>query len=149
MIDRDIESGSATEILTTDLDLIQVEAAYELLKSMPWVDGMALETLERAMANSLCFGALRDGRLIGFARVVTDRTTYAYLTDVVIAAEFRGQGIGSRLIQSVLDHPELQNLRRVSLLTRYGVSFYSDLGFTTGSGALTYMERRVSPPERI
>jgi N-acetylglutamate synthase-like GNAT family acetyltransferase len=142
MNDRVVEYRNAQDTVTTNRDLIPVDAAFGLLKTTHWAADLSLEILERAMENSLCFGVLRSRALVGFARVITDRATYAYLTDVVIAAELRGQGVGRWMIERILDHPDLQNLRRVTLLTRDGAEFYSGLGFTTGAGALTYMERR-------
>jgi len=142
MNDPVIECRKAQDTVTTDRDLIPVDAAFGLLKTTHWAVGLSRETLERAMENSLCFGVLRSRNLVGFARVVTDRATYAYLTDVVIAADLRGQGVGRWMIERILDHPDLQNLRRVTLLTRDGAEFYSGLGFTKGASELTYMERR-------
>jgi len=141
MNDRVIEYRRAQVSVTTDRDLITVDAALVLLKTTHWAADLSLEVLERAMENSICFGALRSRDLVGFARVVTDRATYAYLTDVVVAADLRGQGIGRWMIERILDHPDLQNLRRVTLLTRDGAEFYSGLGFTTGANGLIYMER--------
>ena len=120
---------------------IPVDAALGLLKTTHWAADLSREALERAMENSLCFGVLRSRDLVGFARVITDRATFAYLTDVVVAADLRGQGVGRWMIERILDHPDLQNLRRVSLLTRDGAEFYSALGFTIGAGDLMYMER--------
>jgi ribosomal protein S18 acetylase RimI-like enzyme len=101
-----------------------------------------LPVLERALAHSVCFGVYREGELAGFGRVVTDLATYGYLTDVVIAPEHRGHGLGAWLTQCILEHPELQEFRRVALLTRDAERLYARAGFTTGPGALVYMERR-------
>src|SRR5262249_37708121 len=136
MNDRVVEYRNAMDMVTTNQELIPVDAAHSLLKTTHWAAGLSRETLARAMLNSLCFGVLRECDLIGFARVITDRATYAYLTDVVIAAEHRGQGVGRWLVECILDHPDLQNLRRVTLLTRDGAELYANLGFTAGSGDL-------------
>jgi N-acetylglutamate synthase-like GNAT family acetyltransferase len=82
---------------------------------------------------------------VGFGRAVTDRATYAYLTDVVIHPDYRGRGLGRWLIESILAHPDLQGLRRIALVTRDGEQLYRQLGFSAGSGALTYME--LVPPK--
>ena len=73
---------------------------------------------------------------------MTDRATFAYLTDVVIAGPERGRGLAHRLMEAILAHPDLQGLRRIALLTSDAMKLYEDFGFTAGSGSLTYMERR-------
>jgi N-acetylglutamate synthase-like GNAT family acetyltransferase len=109
---------------------------------------MPRASLARAMDGSLCFGVLHRGTLVGFGRVVTDRATFAYLTDVVIHPAHRGRGLGARLTRRILAHPDLQGLRRFALLTRDAMDFYAAFGFTRGAGALTYMERRTPPRRR-
>ena len=133
---------SAHEILlTTDRSRIDVDAALALLRTTYWAREMSRETLARAIAHSLPFALLRGPELVGFARVITDRATFAYLTDVVIAASARGQGLGRRLTLAMLEHPDLQGLRRISLLTADAAPFYEEFGFRRGAGGLTYMER--------
>lgn len=100
------------------------------------------EVLARAIANSVCFGLYWGEDLIGFGRVVTDLATYAYWTDVVIADDHRGKGLGRWLSECMLRHPALQRFRRVALLTRDAQSLYERVGFTVGPGSLIYMERR-------
>src|SRR5262245_48998336 len=136
MNDRVIEFRKAQDTVTTDRDLIPVDAAFGLLKTTHWGAGLSIEILARAMENIICFCVFRSRNFVCCVRVITDRATYAYLTDVVIAADLRGQGVGRWMIERILDHPDLQNLRRVTLLTRDGAEFYSRLGFTTGAGAL-------------
>ena len=128
--------------ITTDPAQIDVDAALALLRDTYWAAGMTRDTLAKALANSLCFGILRGDTLVGLARVVTDRATFAYLTDVVIAGPERGRGLAHRLMEAILAHPDLQGLRRVALLTSDAMKLYEDFGFTAGSGSLTYMERR-------
>jgi N-acetylglutamate synthase-like GNAT family acetyltransferase len=94
------------------------------------------------MAHSVCFGVLRRGELVGFARVVIDRATFAYLTDVVVAERERGRGLGQRLMEHIVAHPDLQGLRRFALLTSDAMDLYEKLGFDIGAGPMTYMERR-------
>jgi ribosomal protein S18 acetylase RimI-like enzyme len=83
----------------------------------------------------------RGACLVGFARVVTDLATYGYLTDVVVAGEQRGRGVGGWLTECVLAHPELQGFRRITLLTRDAEALYLKAGFVRGAGPLVYMER--------
>jgi len=90
----------------------------------------------------VCFAVFDGQTLIAFGRAITDLATYAYWTDVVVAEAYRRQGIGRWLSETMLAHPQLQGLRRVSLLTRDAASLYSQLGFTQSPGSLTYMEHR-------
>jgi N-acetylglutamate synthase-like GNAT family acetyltransferase len=128
--------------ITTDLASIDVDAALALLRGTPWARDMSRAQLATAMRHSLCFGVLQAGSLVGLARVVTDRATFAYLTDVVIAEHLRGQRIGHRLVREIVAHPDLQGLRRFALLTADATAWYEGHGFRVGAGELTYMERR-------
>ena len=85
--------------------------------------------MERAVANSLCFAVLHGKAQIGFARVVTDSATFAYLCDVYILEEHRGKGLGKWLMECVMGHPGLQGLRRFSLATRDAHGLYRQFGF--------------------
>ncbi|MBT2187200.1 GNAT family N-acetyltransferase [Sphingobium nicotianae] len=125
---------------TTDRTRIELGAALELLKTTHWATSLTLETLALAVANSLTFGLLQDGALVAFGRIVTDRSTFAYLTDVVVAGRMRGKGIGERFTGWMLLHPDLTDVRRVTLLTRDAAALYRKLGFREGS-SLTFMER--------
>ncbi len=121
---------------------IDLDAAYDLLVDTHWAGTLSREVLHRAAANSLCFGVLDDERLVAFARVITDLATYAYLTDVVVHAEYRSRGLGRWFMECVLRSPGLQGLRRITLLTRDAETLYRRLGFERGAGPLIYMERR-------
>ncbi len=130
--------------VTTDRTQIDFAAALVLLRTTRWGGDLTLTVLERAAANSVCFGLYEKSAggetLIGFARAVSDLATYAYLTDVVIAETRRGRGLGRWLVECILAHPDLQNLRRVSLLTLDAQALYAPFGFTAGSGDKTYLE---------
>lgn len=107
-----------------------------------WARGIPQETLRRALAHSLCFGAyLAPGRQAGFARVVTDRATYAYLADVFVLPEHRNRGVARALMQAVLAHADLQGLRRFSLVTSDAHGLYARFGFTAPLRPHTMMER--------
>jgi GNAT superfamily N-acetyltransferase len=129
-------------VVTTDRDRMDPDAALALLHTTFWARDMSRDVLARAMANSVTFALLERELLIGFGRVVTDLATFAYWTDVVIADSYRGRGLGRWLSECMLAHPDLQGLRRVSLLTRDAVNLYARVGFTIGAGPLVYMERR-------
>lgn len=107
-----------------ELDLIHAELAR-----CYWCEGIPRETLARAMRGSLNFLLREDGELVGYARVISDRATFAYLCDVFVLEARRGRGLGDWLIAQVVAHPELQGLRRFSLFTRDAHSLYARHGF--------------------
>lgn len=118
-------------VITTDQRRFDVDAIHAFLTSQAyWSRGIPLDVLRRAMERSLCFGLLEDDQQAGFARVVTDGATFAWLCDVFVLEAFRGRGLGSWLIESVLGHPDLQGLRRIVLATRDAHALYARAGFT-------------------
>ena len=127
--------------ITTDPSLLDTSAVLSFLAKAQWWTGLTLQSLERALHNSLCFSLLEGDRQIGLARVITDRATYAYLCDVYLVEERRGQGLGSWLVRCVLEHPDLKDLKRVALITHDAQTFYLDLGFRFTAHANCYMER--------
>src|ERR1044072_9043977 len=107
------EYSISTEQSRRDLD-----ALHRFLSEEPdWSPGVAREIVERSIENSLCFGLYQDGQQVGFARVVTDKTTFAWLADVFVLSAHRGRGLGVWLVETVLAHPDLQGLRRFFLGT--------------------------------
>ena len=115
--------------MTTDSSRIDFEVVYGFISRSYWAENIPRETMARAIANSLCFSLLKDGRQIGFARVVTDRSTYAYLADVFILEGDRGNGLGTWFMSVVFAHPDLQGLRRFALATRDAHGLYRKFGF--------------------
>lgn len=138
--DPPVEFRRGEFVISTDRTLIDPHAALALLRTTHWGGGTDLSVLVRAIANSVSFGVFSGNTLIGFGRAVTDLATYAYWTDVVIAEESRGRGLGTWLSECMLRHPNLQNLRRVALLTREAEQLYARVGFRVGAGSLIYME---------
>ena len=126
--------------ISTRRDLLPLDAVLALLHDTHWGGAMSADTLRVAVRGSICFGVYDGDELVGFARAVSDLATYAYLTDVVIATDVRGEGIGEWLMRCVRAHPDLQGLRRIALLTRDAARFYERLGFTRGSGDRDYFE---------
>ena len=116
----------STDDSRLDFDLIH----RYLSEDSYWAAGIPRETLARALANSLNFGAYLDGRQIGFGRMITDRATFAYLADVFVVAEHRSEGVAKMLMESVMAHPDLQGLRRMLLATRDAQTLYARFGFT-------------------
>jgi GNAT superfamily N-acetyltransferase len=106
-----------------------------------WAKNIPSATLDKSLRNSLCFTLLEGDRQVGFARVVSDRATFAYLMDVFVLPEFRERGLAKWLLTCVLGHPELQGLRRWMLGTRDAHGLYSKLGFTPLKRPDTFMER--------
>jgi len=116
--------------VTTDRASLDLAAVHAFLVHAYWCEGVPRELLARAIANSLCFSLLEEGRRqVGLARVCTDSATYAYLMDVYVLPDHRGQGLGRWLIGCVMDHPRLAGLRRFSLITRDAHGLYSPFGF--------------------
>ena len=106
-----------------------------------WSRGIPRETVERAIAGSLCFGGYLDGRQVAFARVVTDGATFGYLADVFVLPEYRGHGHAKALMAAVMAHPQLQGLRRFSLATLDAHALYAGFGFTAPSRPQNLMEK--------
>ena len=107
----------------------------------PWARGIPQDVLARALAHSLCFAGTLDGRLVAFARVVTDRATFANLLDVFVLPPFRGRGHATALLNAVFDHPDLQGLRRVTLATADAHGLYARFGFQPLAAPERFMER--------
>ena len=108
-----------------DLDVIHRFLSTEAY----WSLGIPRAVVERAIAHSLCIGAYRDGAQVAFARLVTDHATFAYLGDVFVVAAERGAGLATRLVRTLLDHDDIQGLRRVLLFTADAHAVYRGLGF--------------------
>lgn len=128
-------------VISTDPNLLDKDTVFGFLKQAKWWPGLTQESLALALHHSLCFSLLESGRQIGLARVITDCVTYAYLCDVYIVEERRGQGLGSWLIRCVLEHPNLRNLKRVALITHDAQTFYLGLDFQFTTHPNCYMER--------
>jgi len=120
---------------------IDLALVHRFLASSYWARGIPLETVRRSLQHSLCFGIYHHREQVGFARVITDRSTFAYLADVFVLEAYRGQGLSKWLMQCILAHPELQNLRRWSLLTRDAHGLYRQFGFTELAAPERWMER--------
>ena len=127
--------------ISTDPARIDLAVVHAFLTSSYWAAGIPLETVERSIRNSLCFGIYTGNRQVGFARVITDRATFAYLGDVFVLPEYRGQGLAKWMMECIVAHPELQGLRRWSLLTRDAHELYSQFGFTELKSPQRWMER--------
>ena len=118
--------------IDTDTGRLDLDAIHGFLKTAYWSEEIPRETVRRSIEHSLCFGLYGvDGGQAGFARAVTDRTTFAYLGDVFVLPAHQGHGLGTWLVESVLAHPDLAGLRRVMLATRDAHGLYARFGFTS------------------
>lgn len=142
MRDTLVEQRRNALLLSTDRARVDLDAVLAMLHRSHWGGSVTRDILERAIDNSITVGVYDGETQLGFARVVTDLTTYAYLTDVIVAESARGQGIGSWMVEAIIAHPDLQGLRRIALLTRDAQALYAKFGFTTDMPVSTYMERR-------
>jgi ribosomal protein S18 acetylase RimI-like enzyme len=116
-------------VLTTDRDKVPIDAALELLHTTFWAAEMPRDQLARAVRGSIPFAVLRDGKLVAFARVVSDLATFAYLCDVVVDPAHGRKGLAQWIVRTMLEHPQLQGLRRFSLITSTARPLYEKFGF--------------------
>jgi GNAT superfamily N-acetyltransferase len=115
--------------ISTDPIRLDVDFIHNFLSTQCyWALGRPLEVVRQSILNSLCFGVYYGVQQVGFARVVTDYATFAWVCDVFIATEFRGLGLGKMLVQSIIEHPRLSPLRRIMLATRDAHSLYQKYG---------------------
>lgn len=129
-----------TILLSDDAARLDVARIHGWLASSYWSPDIARELVERAIAGSHCLGAYRDGEQIGFARMISDRATFAWLADVWIDEAARGQGLGRRMVGWFLEHPDYQGLRRIGLTTADAHGVYAALGFHPLKRPDRYME---------
>jgi GNAT superfamily N-acetyltransferase len=129
--------------ISTEKALLNVELIHDYLSnSSYWAVGRSIETVRRSIEHSLCFGIYKGDEQVGFARVVTDYATFAWMADVFILESFRGLGLGKWLVEVMLSHPELQGFRRWTLATKDAHGLYTQFGFTELKRPERWMERR-------
>jgi len=114
--------------ISSEKDRVDIDALHAMLSRSYWAKGRSRETIEKTVANSLCFSLINGSEQIGFARVITDAVTYAVIVDMIIHEDFRGQGLGKWLVQCIGEHPEIIPLRQV-LWTSFADDFYQKVGF--------------------
>jgi len=130
-------------LISTDKSKLDVDVIHGFLsRDSYWAAGIPRDTVARSIENSLCFGVYDNARQIGFARVITDFATYAYVADVFIVESYRERGLGKELMATIMAHPDLQGLRRWSLGTRDAQGLYAQFGFkpVVNTRARTVME---------
>ena len=127
--------------ISTNIRDMDVDAVYSFISNSYWSENIPRETFTRAVENSLCFAILdKQNVQIGFARAVTDRATFAYLADIYVLEAYRGRGLSKWLMKTIMAHPDLQELRRISLATRDAHGLYEQYGFTPLSQPEMLME---------
>ena len=115
--------------ISTDRSRLDVPLILDLLRSSYWAKEIPRAIVEKSIQNSLCFGAYLAGRQVGFARVITDFATFAYVADVFVVPLHRGRGISKKIMQAIVAHPGLQGLRRLLLATHDAHGLYAQFGF--------------------
>ena len=117
--------------ISTDSALLDRPLIHAFLSGSYWAGGIPRETVDRSIEGALCFGVYEGASQVGFARVITDRATFAYLADVFVLESHRGQGLAVWLMEAIRSHPDLQGLRRWILMTRDAHGLYEQSGFRT------------------
>ena len=127
-------------VVTTDAAWFDEDLIHKVLSASYWAEGIPREVVARSIGNSLCFGVFEGAKQIGFARVISDYATFAYLADVFIIESHRGRGLAEFLMKCIFRHPELQGLRRWMLVTRDAHGLYAQFGFRPLAHPERFME---------
>jgi GNAT superfamily N-acetyltransferase len=132
--------------ISTDAARLDVDWIHAALGETYWARGIPRDVVERSLEGAIAFGAYQDGRQVGVARVVTDRATFAWIADVFVDPSARGCGVGKRLMDAIVTHPELQGLRRWLLATKDAHGLYEQFGFRPVRGPARFMEIAPADP---
>ncbi len=128
--------------ISTDKSLLDVSMIFNYLsKESYWAKGISENVVRRSIEHSLCFGVYIENKQVGFARIISDYATYAYLADVFLLAEYRGMGLSKRLMEMIVDYPDLRGLRRWVLATADAHGLYARYGFTPLAKPERWMEK--------
>ena len=136
-----ITRSHADYTISDDPARLDLDAIHAFLSRSYWAAEIPRDTLARAIANSLCFGVYLGTTQVGFARLVTDRATFAYLADVYVLEPHRGRGLSRALMELVMSHPEVQGLRRWLLATRDAHGLYRKFGFVDLANPAMFLTR--------
>lgn len=115
--------------ISTDKARLDTAFIHAYLTRSYWAEGIPIETVQKALDGSLAFGIFTGNEQVGFARIITDGATFAYLADVFVIEEHRGKGLSKMLMRKILAHPQLQGLRRILLATRDAHNLYKQFNF--------------------
>ena len=135
------EAREGDTLVSCDRRKLDLKRIHAFLTRSYWSEGVSRELVERSIEHSIPFGVYAGGEQVGFARVISDRASYAYLADVYIEEPFRGTGLSKLLMRAVMEHPELQRLRRWILGTRDAQGLYRQFGFTELQRPERWMEK--------
>ncbi|HEY5968126.1 MAG TPA: GNAT family N-acetyltransferase [Chitinophagaceae bacterium] len=116
--------------ISTEKEKLDIDLIHSFLNRTYWAEGISKEIIRRSIEGSLCFGVFENNKQVGFARMITDKATFAYLADVFIIEEYRGRGLSKWLMEVIMSHPDLQGLRRMILVTKDAHGLYRQFGFT-------------------
>ena len=116
--------------ISTEKEKLDIDVIHSFLNRTYWAEGISKEIIKRSIEGSLCFGVFENNKQVGFARMITDKATFAYLADVFIIEEYRGRGLSKWLMEVIMSHPDLQGLRRMVLVTKDAHGLYKQFGFT-------------------
>jgi GNAT superfamily N-acetyltransferase len=136
----EVDKGRFGYRISSEASAMDVDAIHAYLSGSYWAQGIPRAVVAKAIAGSLCFGIFASDGQVGFARVVTDRATFAYLSDVYVLEEHRGRGLATWLMEAVVAHPELQGLRRFVLATRDAHRLYEKFAFVPLARPEIFME---------
>ncbi|MGZ4811050.1 MAG: GNAT family N-acetyltransferase [Thermoanaerobaculia bacterium] len=133
--------------ITTDKSMLDIDLIHRFLASESyWAKNRPRDVVERSIENSLCFAAFDGGEQVGFARVITDYATFAYVADVFVVVTHRGRGVSKELMRAMREHPQLQRLRRWHLVTTDAHGLYRQFGFRELESPQKHMEIFVKDP---
>lgn len=137
-----VEHRRGEFVISTDRARLDLDVIPNFLTNCYWARGVPREVVARSIEHALCFGIYDEsGAQVGFARVISDFATIAYVGDVFVLESHRGRGLGKWLMECIMQHPTLQNLRRWILTTRDAHGLYAQVGFTAVKSPERYMER--------
>ena len=142
-----IETHRDQFTISTDPARLDIDAIYDFLQRAYWANTRPRERTERAIRNSLVFGVYESEKQIGMARVVSDYSIFAYLCDVFIHEDYRSHGLGKWLIQTIMEHPDLKEMRRWVLVTNDAHGLYKQYGFTSIEDPEHWMQNFKRFPE--
>ncbi|MFN8412349.1 MAG: GNAT family N-acetyltransferase [Anaerolineales bacterium] len=128
-------------IISDDASRLNMDAVCDMLSRAYWASNRPRHVIEKSIQHSLNFGVYDGDRQVGFSRIVTDYAVFAYLCDVIVHEEYRGQSLGKWMMECVTTHPELQGLRRWTLITHDAHGLYSQFGFTELAAPPRWMEK--------
>lgn len=129
--------------ISTERSKLELTVIHDFLSKSYWSEDISLKIVEKSIDNSLCFGVYNVNQQVGFARVISDYTTFAYLADVFILEEERGKGLSKWLMECILKHKKLQGLRKFCLMTKDAQTLYEKFGFGYISDPKRFMVKKV------